>query len=239
MERGEARRAGEAVHQADAVEQDAARQRAEDEILEARLARPRLVAVERGEDIGGETLQLEADVQRQQVVRADHHAHAERRQHEQHRIFEPRRRRLLEVRQRQHHRHRRPAKDQYFEEGREGVADIEAAEAGRPAGGNDEQVNPGQREDADRDPRQRHEAAVAAEGADHQDDEDTGGEDRLDRGEVDRGGKGGERDHVAEPLAGTTCCGAGTTRCTGAAAWCSRTRMAPTGARSGLRKLSG
>ena len=64
----EAGRAGEAVEQGDAVEQDAARQRAEDEIFEARLGRARVAALEARQHISGEALQLEADIERQQIA---------------------------------------------------------------------------------------------------------------------------------------------------------------------------
>ncbi len=93
-------------------------------------------------------------------------------------------------------------------------------------------MDPGQREDADRDPRQRHERAVAAERTEEQHDEHAGGEDRLDRREVNRGGERGQGDHLVTAFAGTTCC-------IGGAAWWSRARMPATGARSGLRKLVG
>ena len=40
-----------------------------------------------GEDVGGEALQLEADIEREQAGRRDHHRHADRAEQDQHRIF--------------------------------------------------------------------------------------------------------------------------------------------------------
>ena len=62
-------------------------ERAEHEIFEARLGRARVAALEAGEDIGGEALQLEADIEGEEVGRRDHHPHADRREQDQHRIF--------------------------------------------------------------------------------------------------------------------------------------------------------
>ena len=75
----EAGRAGEAVEQGDAVEQDAGRERAEDEIFEAGFGRALVGAAVGSEHVGGQALQLEADVERQQARRRHHHAHADRR----------------------------------------------------------------------------------------------------------------------------------------------------------------
>ena len=55
----EDRRAGEAVDERGAVEQHAGRQRAQDEILEPRLARANVVAVDGGDHVKREALQLE------------------------------------------------------------------------------------------------------------------------------------------------------------------------------------
>ena len=82
-----ARGTGEAVHQRHAVEQDAARERAEYEILQPGLSRARIAAHEAGKDIAGERLQLEADVERDEVARRHHHPRADRRQQDEHRIL--------------------------------------------------------------------------------------------------------------------------------------------------------
>ena len=84
----EAGLAGEAVDQRDAVEQHARRQRAEDEILEAGLGRAQTVAVDRGDDVERQRLQLEAEIERDQVVGRDHQHHAERGEQDEDRILE-------------------------------------------------------------------------------------------------------------------------------------------------------
>ena len=61
--------AGEAVDQRGAVEQHARRQRAEDEILEAGLGRADRIAVDRRDHVERQRLQLEAEIERDQVVR--------------------------------------------------------------------------------------------------------------------------------------------------------------------------
>ena len=76
----EAGAAGEAVDQRDAVEQHAGGQRAEHEIFEARFGRAQVVAVDRGDDVERQRLQLEAEIERDQVVGRDHQHHAERRE---------------------------------------------------------------------------------------------------------------------------------------------------------------
>jgi hypothetical protein len=68
-------RAGEAVKEGDAVKEDPARERSKHEIFEARLGRARVAALEGGEDIGREALQLEADIESEEVPGRDHHSH--------------------------------------------------------------------------------------------------------------------------------------------------------------------
>ena len=75
---GELRRAGEAVDQRGAVEQQARRQRAQHEILQARFRGLGVVAAEGGQDVERQRLQLDADIERDQVAGRGHHAHAER-----------------------------------------------------------------------------------------------------------------------------------------------------------------
>ena len=74
---GERDGAGEAVDQRGAVEQHARRQRAEDEVLQAGLGGLGVVAVEGGEDVERQRLQLEAEIERDQVAGRDHHHHAD------------------------------------------------------------------------------------------------------------------------------------------------------------------
>ena len=47
-----------------------------------------VVAMERGQDVERQAHQLEAEIERDQVGGRDHHQHAERREHDQHRKFE-------------------------------------------------------------------------------------------------------------------------------------------------------
>ena len=85
---GEGDRAGEAVNQRRAVEQHAGRQRAEHEVLQARFGRAQVVAMARGNDVKRQAHQLEAEIKRDQIRRRDQHQHAERREHDQNRVFE-------------------------------------------------------------------------------------------------------------------------------------------------------
>ncbi len=85
---GEVCRAGEAVDQRGAVEQQARGQRPQHEILQAGLGGLGVVAAQGGQDVLGQGLQLDADVERDQIARGDHHAHADRRQHDQDRELE-------------------------------------------------------------------------------------------------------------------------------------------------------
>src|SRR3546814_9937192 len=83
---GEIGRPGEAVEQRDAIKQHARGERAEDEIFEPGFARPLVGAHEAGEHIGGEAVELEPDIERHQVARRRHDAHAERGEQDQRRI---------------------------------------------------------------------------------------------------------------------------------------------------------
>ena len=76
-------RAGEAVDERGAVEQHPGGERPEDEVLQPGLGRAQIVAVEGGDDVGRKALQLEAEIERDEVVRRDHHQHADRRQHDE------------------------------------------------------------------------------------------------------------------------------------------------------------
>ena len=79
--------AREAIEQADAVEQDAAGERAEHEIFEPGLGGAGVVAAVGGQHVGGKAGKLEPDVEHHQVGGADHHRRADRREQDQHRIF--------------------------------------------------------------------------------------------------------------------------------------------------------
>ena len=116
----EAGRAGEAVDQRGAVEQHARRQRAQHEILEARLARAHVVAADGGHHVERQALQLEAEVEGDEVAGGDHHAHAGGGQQHQHRVLELVRPGLAHVVERQ---------EQGTGAGREGQQLHEAGEA--------------------------------------------------------------------------------------------------------------
>ena len=68
--------AGGAVEERDAVQQDAARERAEDEVLERGLDRLRLALEVAGQDVARQRHQLERDPDRQQAETARHQHHA-------------------------------------------------------------------------------------------------------------------------------------------------------------------
>ena len=102
-----ARAAREAVDQRRAVKQQARRQRAEHEILEARFRRLQAVAPERGQHVGRQAQRLDADIERHQVVGRQHHARAQRAEHDQQRILIPLHLRRLEEAARHEQRQRR------------------------------------------------------------------------------------------------------------------------------------
>ena len=79
---------GEAVDQRTSVKQHARRQRAQHEILQARLRRTQGIPVDRGNDIKREALEFDPHIKRNQIAGGDHHQHAEGRQHDEDRIFE-------------------------------------------------------------------------------------------------------------------------------------------------------
>ncbi len=83
-----ARIAGKAIDQGHAVKQHAGRQRAKNEILQAGFGRTNAIAVEGGNDVKRERHQLEAEIERDQVIRRNQQHHAKRCQHQQNREFE-------------------------------------------------------------------------------------------------------------------------------------------------------
>ena len=124
----EVHRAGEAVEQRHAEEQDAAGERAEDEIFEPRFGRALVGAAEGGEDVGRRGLQLEPDVERDQAGGRDHHRAAERGEQDQHRIFGAMLGIALEPAVRGDDRDRRREEDDRLAERREEVGRDLAAE---------------------------------------------------------------------------------------------------------------
>ena len=133
-DRGKARRAGEAVDEGGAVEQHARRQRAQQEVLEARLAGAQIVPADRRHHVERQALQLEAEVQRDEIVGRDHHHHAGRRQQHQHRVFEPLRLDLAHVVERQEQRAGGGDQRQRLHEAGEAIDDEAAVEQRLPPG---------------------------------------------------------------------------------------------------------
>ncbi len=80
-------RAGEAVEQGNTVQQDARGEPAKDEIFEAGFGAALVRAAIGGQDVARQAGQLEADVERHQAGRGDHHRRADRGEQDQHRIF--------------------------------------------------------------------------------------------------------------------------------------------------------
>ena len=78
------RRAGGAVDERDAVEEEGRRERAEHEVLHARLLRRDLAQVHGGEHVHGEREDLEAEEHHDQVVGRRHHQAARRGQEHEH-----------------------------------------------------------------------------------------------------------------------------------------------------------
>ncbi len=148
----EADLAGEAVDQRGAVEQHARRQRAEDEIFQAGFGRAQRVAVDRGEHVERQRLQLEAEIEREHVARRDHQHHAERGKHDEDGILE-----LVELlglgeADRHDERDQRAAERQQLHEAREGVDDEGAAEGLAVAGPSCQIRRRRPREHGDREP---------------------------------------------------------------------------------------
>ena len=76
--RAQVRRARQPVHQRHAVEQDAERERAEQEILDRRLVRSLVRLDEAGQDVERHRHRLEADEDGDEIDAARHDHHAER-----------------------------------------------------------------------------------------------------------------------------------------------------------------
>ena len=77
------RRAGQPVQQRHAVEQDAERKRAEQEVLDRRFVRPLVRLDEAGQDVERDRHRLEADEDGDEIDAAGHDHHAERRAQDQ------------------------------------------------------------------------------------------------------------------------------------------------------------
>ncbi len=173
--------AGEAVKERDAVKQDAARQRAQHEIFEAGLGGAGVAALERGKDVGGEALQLEADIEGEEVAGRDHHAHADRRKQDQHRIFGAEVAVAAEPAHRRQHRDRGGEVDDDLRKGREAVADEQAVESGAAGVAEAGHEGGGDGEGEHAEPGQERARAVAGPGRGQHQREAGEGEDQLRR----------------------------------------------------------
>ena len=231
LEQAEVGGAAETVDERDAVQQHARGKRAQHEIFEAGLRRARLAAMEGGEDIGGERLELQPDVERQQVVGRHHDRHAERREDEQDGIFEARAVRGAQVGQGEQRGDGGADVDQRLEEGGIGVGDVEAAECLARRGRLGDQRQRRQREQGDGRPGDQRQPPVAPPRPEQEQEERAGGQPDFRRGDAE--GLEDRLHHLASVWSGTTCCEAG------GRARSTRARSACTGACSGRRKLAG
>ena len=234
--------AGEAVQQRDAIEQHARRKRAEDEIFEAGFARPFIGAHEASEHIGGKAVELEPDIERHQVARRGHDAHAERREQDKRWIFgaHP----AVEKARRDDDADEARGIDQKLGKTAEAVDRQRARE--------DRRIDTEQRDDRCRGGGERQQRAelieadiaVTEEGAEHQGDEPA---DRQDQFGPDEHQVGGHWTPPAwlDPWAGSPCgfaaFGLPAARCASPAglAGARRATTVVTSPRIGARKLSG
>ena len=88
----------------------------------------RVVALEGGDDVERQALQLKAEIERDEVVGRDHHHHAEGGQEDEHRIFEARHVLALHVLPRYDDGDRGRQQNQDLGEGGEGIGDEQAVE---------------------------------------------------------------------------------------------------------------
>ena len=165
---GKAHRAGEAVNQRRAIEQHSRGQRAEHEIFKPGLGRTQLVAMARGDDIKRQAHQFEAEIERDQVGRRYQHQHAERREQDEHGIFETLLAFLFCVIERHGDRGGRADQRQDFQKSREIIDDEAAAEGRQRAFGKKQQYDAGDHQQRDRRDIDDPARVLAAKHAQHQ-----------------------------------------------------------------------
>ena len=127
----ERNRSGESVNQRRAIKQHARRKRAENEVLQARLGRAHVLAVNRSDHVERERHQFDAEIKRDEIAGRDHHHHAgDGKQYDDRKleavelVIAPERRGHDKCRSRADY-------DQHLEEAREGIDhDAAAEEAG-------------------------------------------------------------------------------------------------------------
>ena len=135
---GELHRAGEAVGERDAVEQQARGERAQDEVFQPGFGGAELIAGEGAHDVDRQRLQLEPEIQRHQVGGAAHDHHADGAEQDQDRELEPGDAFADVVVQREDGAHARAGEDEQLHEAGEAV-DGEQVAVGHAVGrGEDE-----------------------------------------------------------------------------------------------------
>ena len=212
----ERERAGRAVDERDPVDEDARRERAEDEVLRGRLEGLRLALEVAGEDVLRERHELERDDDRHEVRPGRHEEHADGREEDEAVVLAARVRRRADEPQREEDRHDRREDQEDLEVEAEAVEDEHPAErrlrqrSGQPRRDDEEEAR--RDEGADRGEGDRALALAAAHGRREQQDESRRREEQLRQDEervgggerhgLLRSGDGGRRGSGGEP-AGT------------------------------------
>ncbi len=173
------------------------RQRAENEIFQPRLARHRAVAVEGGEHVKRQRLQLQPHIERDEAGRGHHQHHADGRKHDENGEFEAVQLRILHIAMAHDQRQRRAQQDQHLGEAGEAVHHEGAVEGHRGdaaigqhhIGGQAHRHHGGEGDGA--------RGAVAAHGADQEKPQRADGQDqfRQQNGQIVR-----DRIHRTSPL---------------------------------------
>ena len=165
---GKTHRAGKTVNQRRAVEQHSRRQRAEHEIFQSGFGRAQRIAMAGGDHVERQAHQFEAEIERDQIGGRDQHHHAERGEHDQHRIFEALLPLVLGVIERHGDGGGRAGQGQDFEEAGKIVDDEAAVEAHKLAGGKEIEDHAGGDQKRNRQPVDDAGRARVAIGAEHQ-----------------------------------------------------------------------
>ena len=178
---GEVDRAGEAVDERAAVEQHAGRKRSQHEILEAGLAGADVVALDGGDDVERQALQLDAEEERDEVAGRDHQHHAESGEQQEHRVLEAQQLGAGEIAERHDENERRAGEHQELHEAGEGIGDERAFKQARALRGSGREQDRGGEHNEDRDHMRGEIAALGApaERPEHEQHHCAHGEDDL------------------------------------------------------------
>ena len=130
-------------------------------------------------------MQLEAEIERDQIVRRDHHHHAKGGEQEQYRVLEARDLLALDVTKRHHHREARADEDQHLHELSEGVDDEEIAEGALCPPQVVEHQEQREAEHQHREPTDNPGVAVTPEDAEHEEDHGRKGQENLRQGRLE------------------------------------------------------